>query len=82
MRAHLISGIVCVMSLCGCQATLQGTRAQFEDTCSLPVRTIQGADRVPLQIPTVGDALRDPGGLRVVPASMQGAEKLVENATH
>ena len=82
MRALLISGIVCVMSVCGCQATLQGTRAQLEDTCSLPARALQGADRVPLQIPTAGDALRDPGGLRVVPASLQGAEKLVENATH
>jgi hypothetical protein len=68
------------MWVSGCQATLQGTRSQFEDLCGIPARSIQGADRVPLQIPTAGDALRDPGNLRVVPASVQGVEKLTENA--
>jgi hypothetical protein len=80
MRARIVFGILSVVWLCGCQATLQGTAKQFEDTCAMPTRALQGSDRVGVAVPTAGDALRGTADMRVVPASLQGSRKLTENA--
>lgn len=66
--------LAAVMCLLGCEASLQGARREFESTCALPARVIQGADRVPVSLPTPAATVRDLGTGQVQ-AIGQGIQK-------
>ncbi|HAK95167.1 MAG TPA: hypothetical protein DCM87_09245 [Planctomycetes bacterium] len=80
MRNGIVFGILWCLCLAGCEPARQGTREQIDDGCACPARAVEGAGPVFFHVPAAGDALRDPGELRALPAAIEGAAIQGESA--
>ena len=84
MRRTLLCGILAALSLfgAGCAAGIQGARRQLTSSSQLPMRALQGVNRVPVTIPTVKETYDRLPGMHQVRATVQGTERQIENAAH
>lgn len=64
----------------GCNAGVGGARRQFSNTLELPARAVQGANRIPVSLPTVHQALSRLPGEPQIRAALQGAQEDYHNA--